>query len=149
MGAREGDTRGERECLHGRPPKIVSCPLSNYLTAVAYPLRVSPRVCPFSLSSTTSKRLLRRLELNEPWLGKGLMSFCYTYYEVVWKNESKLVHKSKLSHRGIRHNPRGSSTAGFKWQRWSNGGKNENPTKSLDQNLTPPPQKKKILCRIS
>ena len=33
--AREGDTRGERERLHGRPPKIVSRPLSNYLAAVA------------------------------------------------------------------------------------------------------------------
>ena len=34
-GAREGDTRGERERLHGRPPKIVFRPLSNYLAAVA------------------------------------------------------------------------------------------------------------------
>ena len=34
-GAREGDTRGERKRLHGRPPKIVSRPLSNYLAAVA------------------------------------------------------------------------------------------------------------------
>ena len=34
-GAREGDTRGERERVHGRPPKIVSHPLSNYLAAVA------------------------------------------------------------------------------------------------------------------
>ena len=34
-GAREGDTRGERERLPGRPPKIVSRPLSNYLAAVA------------------------------------------------------------------------------------------------------------------
>ena len=34
-GAREGDTRRERERLHGRPPKIVSRPLSNYLAAVA------------------------------------------------------------------------------------------------------------------
>ena len=34
-GARERDTRGKRERLHGRPPKIVSRPLSNYLAAVA------------------------------------------------------------------------------------------------------------------
>ena len=34
-GAREGDTRGKRERLHGRPPKIVSRPLSNYLAAIA------------------------------------------------------------------------------------------------------------------
>ena len=32
--------------------------------------------------------------------------------------------------------PRGS-TPDFKWQVWSNGGKNQNPKKSLDQNLTP------------
>ena len=78
-------------------------------------------------------------ELNEPWLGKGLrslLSFGYVYYEVIRKNESKLVPQEKLSHRGIRHNPRGS-TPGFKWQGWSNGGKNQNPKKSLDQNLTP------------
>ena len=78
-------------------------------------------------------------ELNEPWLGKGLrslLSFGYMYYEVIRKNESKLVPQEKLSHRGIRHNPRGS-TPGFKWQGWSNGGKNQNPKKSLDQNLTP------------
>ena len=31
----------------------------------------------------------------------------------------------------------GGSTPGFKWQGWSNGGKNQNPKKSLDQNLTP------------
>ena len=34
-GARERDTRGKGERLHGRPPKIVSRPLSNYLAAVA------------------------------------------------------------------------------------------------------------------
>ena len=48
-------------------------------------------------------------------LGKGLMSlllFGNMYYEVVRKSESKLVPKNKLSHRGIRHNPRGS-TPGF------------------------------------
>ena len=28
-------------------------------------------------------------------------------------------------------------TLNFKWQRWSNGGKNQNPKKFLDQNLTP------------
>ena len=32
--AREGDTRGERERLYGRPPKILSRPLSNYLAAL-------------------------------------------------------------------------------------------------------------------
>ena len=44
-------------------------------------------------------------ELNEPWLGKGLrslLSFGYIYYEVIRKNESKLVPQEKLSHRGIR-----------------------------------------------
>ena len=30
----QGDTRGERERLHGRPPKIVSRPLSNYLAVL-------------------------------------------------------------------------------------------------------------------
>ena len=34
-GAREGDTRRERERLHGGPPKIVFRPLSNYLATVA------------------------------------------------------------------------------------------------------------------
>ena len=34
-GARERDTRGKRERLQRRPPKIVSRPLSNYLAAVA------------------------------------------------------------------------------------------------------------------
>ena len=66
----------------------------------------------------------------------SLLSFGYMYYEVIRKNESKLVPQEKLSHRGIWHNPRGS-TPGFKWQGWSNGGKNQNPKKSLDQNLTP------------
>ena len=51
-GAREGDTRGERERLHGRPPKIVSRPLSNYLAAVAWSVkrfdrkRLTPRESP-------------------------------------------------------------------------------------------------------
>ena len=44
MGAREGDTRGERERLPGRHPKIACL----------------PRARPFSLSPTSSKRLLRR-----------------------------------------------------------------------------------------
>ena len=38
-GVREGDTRGERKRLHGRPPKIVSRPLSNYLAAVAWSVK--------------------------------------------------------------------------------------------------------------
>ena len=33
--------------------------------------------------------------------------------------------------------PRGLWTPDFKWQGWSNGGKNQNPKKSLDQNLSP------------
>ena len=33
--------------------------------------------------------------------------------------------------------PRGLWTLDFKWQGWSNGGKNQNPKKSLDQNLSP------------
>ena len=37
--AREGDTRGERECLHGRPPKIISRSLSNYLAAIAWSVK--------------------------------------------------------------------------------------------------------------
>ena len=138
--ARRRHARGEgvpaRKAPENRFPPPLQLPDSHCV-----PLACLPRVCPFSLSSTTSKGLLCRLELNEPWLGKGLMSllsFGYVYYEVVWKNESKLVPKSKLSHRGVQHNPRGSSTAGFKWQRWLNGGKNDNPTKSLGQNLTPP-----------
>ena len=40
--------------------------------------------------------------------------------------------------------PRGG-TPDFKWQGWSNGGKNQNPKKSLDQNLS----SKKFPCRIS
>ena len=31
----------------------------------------------------------------------------------------------------------GGVTPDFKWQGWLNGGKNQNPKKSLDQNLTP------------
>ena len=38
-GAREGDTRRERERLHGRPPKIVFRPLSNYLATVAWAVK--------------------------------------------------------------------------------------------------------------
>ena len=30
---------------------------------------------------------------------------------------------------------------GFKWRRWSNGSKNQNPQNPLDQKLTPPPPK--------
>ena len=46
-GAREGDTRGERKRLHGRPPKIVSRPLSNYLAAVAWSVTsLTPCVSP-------------------------------------------------------------------------------------------------------
>lgn len=40
----------------------------------------------------------------------------------------------------------------FKWQGWSNGGKNKNPKKYLNEKLPPPPRpppKKKIPCRIS
>ena len=39
----------------------------------------------------------------------------------------------------------GRGTLNFKWWGWSNGYKNQNPKKSLDQKLTPPPphQKKK------
>ena len=38
---------------------------------------------------------------------------------------------------------RGEGTPGFKWHEWSNGGKNQNPKKSLVPQTTPPPQKKK------
>ena len=34
------------------------------------------------------------------------------------------------------HNPSGG-TLDFKWREWLNGGKNQNPKKSLDQELTP------------
>jgi len=41
----------------------------------------------------------------------------------------------------------GGNTPDFKWQGWSNGGKYQNPKKSLGPpttwTLTPPPQKKK------
>ena len=33
--------------------------------------------------------------------------------------------------------PREGGTPDFKWQVWSKGGKNQNPKKSLDQDLTP------------
>ena len=33
-------------------------------------------------------------------------------------------------------------TLDFKWQGWSNGGKNQSPQKYLYQNVTPPPKKK-------
>ena len=45
-GAREGDTRGERERLPKKPTKIVSRPLSNYLAALRSLLRpLFPGAC--------------------------------------------------------------------------------------------------------
>ena len=48
---------------------------------------------------------------------------------------SAIRKSSKMLHKFFTHEL--TCTPDFKWQGWSNGGKNQNPKKSLDQNLSP------------
>ena len=75
------------------------------------PLSCLPRARPFSLSPTTSKRLLRRLDMicsvvqmNRPmcdhlsWqsISRGLVSWCFTYFKWSFSYSVKVFSSSKL-----------------------------------------------------
>ena len=70
--ARERDTQGERERLHGRPPKIVSRPQPNYLAPSRAPVLSFAHYFQAPATRATSHSFRAKCRVRLAWLIKRL-----------------------------------------------------------------------------
>ena len=119
----------------------VSC-VSNPLTNVFYVLAKSS--WQRTLNYKTEALALKRTKTN-----KRRLKFAFRLIQKIIPSSlsilsHRLFNNSGLSLKWLPQRGWGGGGAGFKWRRWSNEGKNQNPNKSLNQRLIPKTSQKAL-----